>query len=267
MKKNGFTLIELLVVIAIIAILSVVVIPSVMTVNKNVNERLYNQKIENIESAAELYASNNPDIFNGSDRVLVYVYQLIDSNYLEIDTKYETGDCKSKKADGSDAPAYAMGCITDPRAEDSKGNPITDSSLNMQQVLLVKKNVGVTATLVDNNTNSNNSSSATLTAIVCERFKTGAYLGMHSSTSSDYCRCNESGDGFETYKITTDGDGNTVETVTGTSNICMIVSNKESGDVDNWLKYGSTQANWRVLGLYKIDGVIYPKMITSDVVQ
>ena len=47
----------------------------------------------------------------------------------------------------------------------------------------------------------------------------------------------------------------------------MIVSNKESGDVDNWLKYGSTQANWRVLGLYKINGQIYPKMITSDVVQ
>ena len=75
MKKNGFTLIELLVVIAIIAILSVVVIPSVITVNKNVNERLYNQKVENIESAAELYASNNPDIFNGADRVYVYQYQ------------------------------------------------------------------------------------------------------------------------------------------------------------------------------------------------
>ena len=43
-KNNGFTLVELLVVIAIIAILSLLVVPSVITVNKNINERLYNQK-------------------------------------------------------------------------------------------------------------------------------------------------------------------------------------------------------------------------------
>lgn len=265
MKKNGFTLIELLVVIAIIAILSVVVIPSVMTVNKNVNERLYNQKVENIESAAELYASNNPDIFNGADRVYVYVYQLIDASYLEIDTKYENGDCKS--SDGSDISVYEKGCITDPRAEDANGNPINNNILNKQQVLLVKKNVGVTATIVDNRQNSVNSGSATLTQVICDRFKNGTYAGMYSSTSGDSCRCSDNYGDLITYKVTEDADGRKVETTTGTTNICMIVSTKESGDVDNWLKYGSTQANWRVLGLYKINGQIYPKMITSDVVQ
>ena len=45
-KSNGFTLVELLVVIAIIAILSLLVVPSVITVNKNINERLYNQKTD-----------------------------------------------------------------------------------------------------------------------------------------------------------------------------------------------------------------------------
>ena len=68
MKKKGFTLIELLVVIAIIAILSVIIVPSIITVNKNVNERLYQQKKESIISAAELYASNNPDILTSSTR-------------------------------------------------------------------------------------------------------------------------------------------------------------------------------------------------------
>ena len=265
MKKNGFTLIELLVVIAIIAILSVVVIPSVITVNKNVNERLYNQKVENIESAAELYASNNPDIFNGADRVYVFVYQLIDANYLEIDTKYSTGDCKS--ADGTDVSVYEKGCITDPRAEDVNGNPINNNILNKQQVLLVKKNVGVTATIVDNRQNTTNSGSATLTQIVCDRFKNSTYLGMYSSSSDGYCKCSDNYQDLVTYTVSEDASGNKVETVTGSTNICMIVSNKESGDVDNWLKYGSTQANWRVLGLYKINGQIYPKMITSDVVQ
>ena len=264
MKKNGFTLIELLVVIAIIAILSVVVIPSVMTVNKNVNERLYNQKVENIESAAELYASNNPDIFNGADRVYIYVYQLIDANYLEIDTKYEVGDCKS--VTGNDVNVYEKGCITDPRSQDANGNPISNNILNTQQVLLVKKNVGVTATIVDNREN-NNTGSATLTQIICDRFNNGTYLGMYSSSESGYCKCNEYYQKLITYTITKDADGNENITETGETNICMIVSNKESGDVDNWLKYGSTQANWRVLGLYEINGQIYPKMITSDVVQ
>ena len=90
---------------------------------------------------------------------------------------------------------------------------------------------------------------------------------MYSSSESGYCKCSDNYQDLVTYTITEDADGNKVETTTGTTNICMIVSNKESGDVDNWLKYGSTQANWRVLGLYKINGQIYPKMITSDVVQ
>ena len=49
MKKHGFTLVELLVVIALIAILSIIIVPSVISVNKNVNKRMLNQKMENIE--------------------------------------------------------------------------------------------------------------------------------------------------------------------------------------------------------------------------
>ena len=148
-----------------------------------------------------------------------------------------------------------------------KSRRLNNNILNKQQVLLVKKNVGVTATIVDNRQNTANTGSATLTQIVCDRFKNSTYLGMYSSSESGYCKCSDNYQDLVTYTITEDADGNKVETITGTTNICMIVSNKESGDVDNWLKYGSTQANWRVLGLYKIDGQIYPKMITSDVVQ
>ena len=86
MKKNGFTLVELLVVIAIIAILSVIIVPSVIKVNQTINERMYKQKKDNIVSAAELYASDNPDIFNGAESVYIYVYQLIDANYIVLET-------------------------------------------------------------------------------------------------------------------------------------------------------------------------------------
>ena len=77
-KKNGFTLVELLVVIAIIAILSLLVVPSVITVNKNINERLYNQKSDYVERAAELFATNKEDILN----YLKYLYNLYDEMKL-----------------------------------------------------------------------------------------------------------------------------------------------------------------------------------------
>ena len=66
MNKKGFTLVELLVVIAIIGILSIIVIPSVVNINKNINEKLYQEKVSSIESAAKIYANNHEEIFNGT---------------------------------------------------------------------------------------------------------------------------------------------------------------------------------------------------------
>ena len=33
---------------------------------------------------------------------------------------------------------------------------------------------------------------------------------------------------------------------------CILASPNETGNVDNWLKYGSSTANWRVVGLYVV---------------
>ena len=46
--KKGFTLTELLVVIAIIGVLALLVVPSVLSVNKNINKRLLDNKKEHI---------------------------------------------------------------------------------------------------------------------------------------------------------------------------------------------------------------------------
>ena len=139
MDNKGFTLTELLVVIAIVALLSVVVIPSVITVNKNINERMYTQKVENIESSAELYASNNDEIFNGADEVTLYVWELINYNYMTIDIKVGEGDCVGIEKTGSD---QVKGCVIDPRSK---------TSMNKMKVLLRKQNIGVIAIFIDDN--------------------------------------------------------------------------------------------------------------------
>ena len=93
MKKNGFTLVELLVVIVIISVLSIIVIPSIININKNINKRLLEEKKEHIESSAILYANNNEEIFNGTDEVKVFVYELINTTYLSVDVDTTDNRC------------------------------------------------------------------------------------------------------------------------------------------------------------------------------
>lgn len=59
MNKKGFTLVEVIVVIAIIALLLLILVPNVFVmINKN-NEKSCNSLINNIESAAKIYVTNN----------------------------------------------------------------------------------------------------------------------------------------------------------------------------------------------------------------
>ena len=252
MKKTGFTLIELLVVIAIIAILSVIIVPSVITVNRNVNERLYEQKKESIISAAELYASNNPDIFNGADKVYVYVYQLIDADYLKVDNKFGDGACLSGSAEN-----ISKGCVINPAPNPEEGKPVI---LNNDKILLTKKSVGVVGVYDDGGADDEPLSySDTLVNAVCKRFENGTFKGVSSINEATNtpveCKCVKDENDKEYVKLTGDVEA------------CIIVSDSSSGNVNNWLKYGSSEANWRVLGIYSVNGTLYPKMITADVID
>lgn len=251
MNRKGFTLTELLVVIALIGVLSIIVIPSIMSVRGNINERLYDEKIGYIVAAAELYGNNNPDIFNGSDVAIIKVYNLLDEEYLEVDQK-DSGACFILDVDGNqslDGTASGLGCMI---------NPINNESMNNVSVTLTKKTVGVVATIGEPENDSETSS--TLVSKVCKGFSNGAFSGKYGTGDNDYCGCDSYVN--PTKLVATGGSKNGQEV-----DVCLIVSNNSNGSVDNWLKYGSTKANWRVLGIYKVSGELLPKMITAEPVE
>ena len=246
MERKGFTLIELLVVIALIAVLSLILIPSIITVNNSINERLKAQKIDQIVSAAELYGSNNEEIFNGVSEVEVYVYELIESNYLSVDTKLNDDNCVLPS--DSTVGKTTKGCMID---------PVDKTSMNYNKVILRKENIGVVGTYNGSSegTGDIGDGSKKIVDEICEGFKNGTFKGQTMDTSGNIisCSCNAS----YTSLINTN-TGNEVDS-------CLI-----SGDnVNNYLKYGSATANWRVIGLYRYNlnntgNQLYPKIITSE---
>ncbi len=133
-KKYGFTLTELLVVIVIISVISAIVIPSYILINKNINERLYNTKIDIIVSSAKSYVSDNPDVFYGEEYVKVYVGELINNNYLEVEETDSTKVSNCEKYNNGSSEIDTIGCIYDPRNK--------NISLNNEYVLIHKENIG-----------------------------------------------------------------------------------------------------------------------------
>ena len=71
MKKNGFTLIELLAVLVILGLIALVTISTITGTLKSYKNSLYQNQIDNIESAARVWASDNilklPDDENSTE--------------------------------------------------------------------------------------------------------------------------------------------------------------------------------------------------------
>ena len=244
MRKYGFTLVELLVVIAIIAVLSIIIVPSVINVNNNVNNRLYDSKKESITTAATLYASRNDDIFNGVDEVTVYVSDIIDMGYLEIDVDLTDARCTTVTSNG------AKGCIL---------NPKTSGTLNKDYVILRKQGAaGYYAEYHpsdDENGGSGSVTTRTLVTAVCEAFNSDSnpLTGKSSKNGSvKTCKC---------YNIDADAEYDQLKDESGDVVDACIVSGENP---NNYLRYGDSKPNWRVLGVYNIGGELYAKIITSE---
>lgn len=250
MNKKGFTLAELLVVIAIIAVVSIIAIPSVVTVNKKIKERTYSSKVDFIKSAAEVYAEQNPDIFNGENQVKVYVYELIKENLLEVDKVASNTDnsCKSTITIDGVVVQNASGCYIDPRDK---------TSMNDKYVILTKEAVGITAEF--GGTASRTSTDDDLVDEICNRFEnpTQGFIGKYGEGANDTCTCD-----IAKGLVATGGSKNGQAL-----SACIISGNVKN----NYLEYDGVM--WRVMGLYDIYGStssesprnrLVVKMITND---
>lgn len=127
-KKNGFTIVEVLVVISIIGIVLAISIPNIINVRKRINERLLEGKKEQILVYAELYGKDK-DI---TEDTTIYVYTLIEEKYLDEEIKQNENNCSGEHTN--------KGCIL---------NPVDDSSLNNESILLKRKGSTIIATWND----------------------------------------------------------------------------------------------------------------------
>ena len=199
MNKKGFSLTEILVVIAIIAIITGISIPSITNARKRVNERLFENKKEQILSYAELYGKDHPDVFTDGTEGQIKLERLLIDKYLEPDLKNGEGECIG----------YTNGCVI---------NPVNNEILNNVDIVIKTKGASHIAVWNGN------------TAI-----------------SNDY-------DLIELIK-------NTLSCTNITeSNPCLYPANSTNNYIyDNGIM-------WRILGVYKLDGIEVVKLITDNTI-
>ena len=228
-NKKGFTLSEMLVVIVIIAIIAVIAIPSLIVANKNINRRLLNSKKEHIVTAAELYGTDNPDIFNGRAEVKVYVSELIDYNYLEKEVDLSEEGCQ----DITETNNSTIGCII---------NPVDKSSMNQEYVILRREAVGVVGEY-EGPEDPADSDDDTLVAVVCRRLKEDIFNGVDAN--GDACTCED----IESGKV----------------EACLISG---GSDVNNYLRYENVMWRViGIYDIYGDNTQLSAKMINDDNIE
>ena len=66
-RKKGFTLVEILVTISLLSLIMIIVVPSVISINKKVKNKLYNTKVSQAEEATILWVQDNPNCLSNDD--------------------------------------------------------------------------------------------------------------------------------------------------------------------------------------------------------
>ena len=109
MKKNkGFTLIEILIVVIIIGIIFTIGVTSSLGSSKRLNEKLYNERVDLVLTAAKQFGQASTDLFTGTCSYLdepvsdakcfnISMQSLVDNNYLKAEDIIDPRDKSSMK--------------------------------------------------------------------------------------------------------------------------------------------------------------------------
>ncbi len=102
MRKNGFTMVELIAIVVIMASMLLVILPSINNTIKQSEEKKKQENLNNIYMAAENYLMDNYEnyrINNAGDTTYIYITDLINNNYMSINTLNPNNDSSFTKND------------------------------------------------------------------------------------------------------------------------------------------------------------------------
>ena len=95
MKKNGFTMVELIAIIVVMASMLLIILPSINNTIKQSEEKKKEEALNNIYMAAENFLMDNYEdykIDNTGDTTYVYITDLVNNNYMNINTTNPNND-------------------------------------------------------------------------------------------------------------------------------------------------------------------------------
>ena len=102
MRKNGFTMVELIAIVVIMASMLLIILPSINNTIKQSEEKKKEEALNNIYMAAENFLMDNYEdykIDNAGDTTYVYITDLINNNYMNINATNPNNDSSFNNKD------------------------------------------------------------------------------------------------------------------------------------------------------------------------
>lgn len=153
MNEKGFTLVELMAVIVLISIIALIGVTSVMGIRRQMDTKLFEEKLTSAIASAEKWGDDNKDelnIFNVSPKKILTIGELVVNGYYRSEegvnpTTYNYNECATK---GS-----IYGYVDGELCKDVVTNNVDNVIVNKIEIYVYIKNNRVYACIEKNDNN------------------------------------------------------------------------------------------------------------------